>query len=199
MYITPGKTYKFTFVSGFEELDGVYTVLQVLSNAEMLSEQLSVEDTYTALGKEETEFIVDKPTYVNDPFLKLVHVVTGTEYYVSQLMIATVPDFSIKQYVNLGLLVPLGVFQTETELNGIESSVSTILKANHGITNQPIVIKHGADTWLTDMEYDNIVELRIANKETLISYYTISQQLSNENSTLRTRITQLETIIQSLL
>jgi len=198
MLIIPGVTYKLTFVTGFEELDGLYTVMQVLSNEEMVIKSYSVEPTYSALGKTDDEFVVDKPTYFNDPYIKIRSVETEVEYFVSTLMLENIPDFSAKKYYNLGLLVNLGVFGSKDDISGINLTIKTLLETNYGIVCNPIVMTHGKDVWMTDDEYTAVKDARTEAKGTIVNANTIINQQATELTTLRQRVIALEALFVAL-
>lgn len=195
MFTIPGVTYKLTFTTGFEELDGLYTVMQTLSNEEMVINGFSLEDTYTELGKTDDEFVVDKPTYINNVYLKIKSIETEKIYFVSELMISNIPDFSAKKYYNLGLLVDLGVFGSQDDISGISLTVKTLLETNYGITSNPIVMTHGKDVWLTDSEYNTIKENRELAKGTFENANSIINKQLIELTELRQKVIDLENLL----
>lgn len=199
MFTIPGVTYKLTFITGFEELDGLYTVMQLLSNEEMVINGYSVEDTYTELGKTEDEFIVDKPTYFNNVYLKIKSIETEKEYFISELMIANIPDFSAKKYYNLGLLVDLGVFGHQDDISGLSLTVKTLLETNYGIVSNPIIMTHGKDVWLTDEEYNTIKENRELAKGVIENANSIINKQLTELTELRQKVIDLENLLITAL
>lgn len=199
MFTIPGVTYKLTFITGFEELDGLYTVMQLLSNEEMVINGYSVEDTYTELGKTEDEFIVDKPTYFNNVYLKIKSIETDKEYFISELMIANIPDFSAKKYYNLGLLVDLGVFGHQDDISGLSLTVKTLLETNYGIVSNPIIMTHGKDVWLTDEEYNTIKENRELAKGVIENANSIINKQLTELTELRQKVIDLENLLITAL
>lgn len=198
MFIIPGVTYKLTFITGFEELDGLYTVMQLLSNEEMVINEYTVEDTYTELGKTEDEFIVDKPTYFNNIYIKIRSIENDKIYFISELMLENIPDFSAKKYYNLGLLVDLGIYGHQDDLSGITLTIRNLLETNYGITTNPIVMTHGKDVWLTDTEYNTIKTTRESNKGIIENPYTVIQNQLTELTSLRQRVIALENLLIAL-
>lgn len=198
MFIIPGVTYKLTFITGFEELDGLYTIMQLLSNEEMVINEYTVEDTYTELGKTEDEFIVDKPTYFNNIYVKIRSIENDKIYFISELMLENIPDFSAKKYYNLGLLVDLGIYGHQDDLSGITLTIRNLLETNYGITTNPIVMTHGKDVWLTDTEYNIIKTTRESNKGTIENPYTVIQNQLTELTSLRQRVLALENLLIDL-
>jgi len=192
MYIQTGKTYSLKFIDGFEALDGIYSVLGILSQAEMVLEDVSVEDTYTSLGKTPDEWVVDKPGYLPYQFIKIRSVLNeDVIHYISEKMLEFVPDLSIKKYLNLSLVTNLGTFLSEDDLAGIELKLKDILSKDHGIANEPVVVAYG-ESWLTDAEYLSIRNVRNSLKTTIVNPYGLQQKMAAENSTLRSRVADLE-------
>jgi len=193
MFIKPGVTYKLTFISGFEELTGLYTVLKVLSNDEMVSDGLSILETYTTVGKTESEFLAAKPEYAERTFLKIQSIADETViYYISELMLEYVPDFSAKPYYNLGLTVHLGAFKSEDDLIGITTDVKNMLAITYGCNEDPVLFTHGNPEWLVDSEYDIIETNRDLLKEVVVNDKVLINRLSAENTVLRQRVADLE-------
>lgn len=195
MYILPGTTYKLTFITGFEALDGIYTVLGLLSNAEMISLDVSVEDTYTALGKTADEWVVDKAGYLDYQFVKIQSVANETViYYISEKMLAYIPDLSIKKYLNLSLVTNLGTFLSQDDIAGIELKIKNILTTDYGITNDPIVVSY-SNSWLTDPEYLAIQTNRDSLRSSIVNSYSLQQEMAIENANLRAMVGSLEQMI----
>lgn len=193
MFITPGITYRLTFTSGFEDLNGLYTVLKLLSHEEMLADELSILGFYTAAGKTEEEFTADKLLYKDHSYIKIQSIVdTSLIYYTNELLLLNVPDFSAKQYYKLGLTVNLGIFKDENDLSGITMAVDEMLETTYGINSPSALFVHGDVQWLTDIEYANIETARETLKDTVINTHVLINQLSTENTALRQKLADLE-------
>lgn len=199
MLIVPGVTYKLTFHEGFEELNGLYTVLQLLSNEEMISQEYTLEDTYLAIGKTEEEFDMDKPKYRDNTFVKILSIETEVEYFISELMLLNIPDFSVKPYYNLGLLVNLGSFTHVDDVSGMSLTIKTVLETNYGIVSDPIVMTHGKQVWLTDSEYLDILDTRAQLKQTIENPNSVIKKQNQLITELLRRNAALETLLLQAL
>lgn len=197
MLIIPGITYKLTFDDSFAELNGLYTVLQLLSHEEMIELDVSVESTYEALDIA-ADFVIDKKNYIDKTYIKIKSITDETVYYISEVMLTHIPDFTAQKYYKLGLAVDLGVYSHEDDIGGLSLTVKNLLTNNYGITSTPVVMIHGNSVWLTDDEYSDIRTARENNKGEITNIYVINKKLSDENSELRQRVATLETMLISL-
>lgn len=193
MFINPGITYRLTFVTGFESLNGLYTVLKLLSHEEMLAEELSILDFYTAAGKTEDEFTADKLEYVSGAYVKIQSAIDETiVYYTSSLLLAYIPDYSAKPYNKLGLAIDIGTYRDEEELTGLTDAIKSFLTNRYGIISDPKIFAHDVKQWLTDLEYDTILADRLINKTTVVNEHMLVNQLTIENASLRAKLADLE-------
>lgn len=197
MLIIPGMTYRLTFDDSFVALNGIYTVLQLLSHEEMIELDVSVETTYEALGIAD-DFLIDKKNYLDKTYIKIKSIEDETIYYISEVMLTHIPDFTAQEYYKLGLVINLGVYGHTDDVGGLSLAVKNLLTNNYGITTDPIVTTHGKSVWLTDTEYQTIKDERESNKGVISNIYVVKKKLSDENSMLRQRIATLEAMIIAL-
>lgn len=196
MFIKPGVTYRLTFVSGFESLNGLYTVSKLLSHEEMLINEFSILDFYLAVGKTETEFLADKLDYINYDYIKITSITDETKiYYTNALLLQNIPDFSAQPYQQLGIAINIGIYEDENDVIGITNAIKTLLESNYGIVCTPSLFSHNAKQWLTDAQYQAIVDERLAHKTVVVNEHMLLNQLSIENASLRAKIASLESFL----
>lgn len=198
MQLAVGWTYRFTFLPDFSSLDGIYTVVKIYSYAELLADGLDLQSgLYSKVGKTQDQLDSDIVNYRNNDILKLVNPDDANIiYYVPSPVLSSVPDPNIKKYAKLVVGINVGVYTSEEDLNYILDSISQQLQAVLGYTETPKVFSIG-NVWLTQQEYETIVNARSATKTSTMNYYSENVKLRDQVTNLRAAIDQLQEFISA--
>lgn len=186
--ISAGWTYKFVFLQKFASLNGVYTLSKIYSWAEVLNEQLSIfELLYAPLNIPEAEYNDDIKQFVNGSVYKLVSPIDGNTIYAPEGILSHLPIYPVKEYQDLVMLLPLGVFDSIKGLDYITSQITEELKGALGISNAPRLTSVGK-TYLTEKEYNELADGRQARVDRILNWFAAYSALKEENNFLKAQI-----------
>lgn len=195
--IEPGYTYKFQFVKKFEGLNGVYTIAKIYSWAEVVKDQLSIyESIYSPLKISQEEYNKDIQEYRDVSILKLVSPINGKEIYVPQSILSPLPLYTVKEYQNLVLFLPLGIYDDEEGLDYLVNQVCEEIHGTLGITETPRITTVGK-SYLTTEEYREITERRDADKTSVLNWFSETIKLKEENNKLKAQLAGYKKIVES--
>lgn len=197
MHVELGWTYKFSFISDFSILDGIYTVVKVYSYEEFLNDGLSLASTlYSVIYKDpkdaeaalEEDLLTKEFNYREQEIYKL----RDPEYYdtviyVPESIILKVPNFNIKKYSNVVVAINLGLYPGDEDLSSVREIMSEHLSSQLGYMDTPDLITIG-HKWLSEEDYNAEQANREANKKNVINYFSECTRLSNINSQLSSTI-----------
>ena len=201
MQLKPGWTYKFSFLPGFDTLDGVYTVMKIYTYDEMLADGVTLYDgLYSHVGKTEQN-VNDDVTSMNfrdEDVYKLTHPEDSEiVYYVPYGVLAIAPDPNVAAYPKLVLAFNVGVATSEEELSGISANINEVISKMFGIPDAAKVFSIGNE-WLTEDEYATIVANRDTSAKAVVSYFADNVQLRNDLEKRNARIAALEAYIKKI-
>ena len=77
MNVEVGETYKFSFDTDYNTLNGIYKVLSLVSYDQILLDDVDlIESLYGLVGKSDTDLATDLPTIKEEAFYSLENVVS---------------------------------------------------------------------------------------------------------------------------
>lgn len=192
------ETCKFSFVNGFEALDGIYLVTGILSLDDILNLNISIVDsTYAKVNKTLADYQIDVVEFKNDEIYKLVHVTTDDIIYMPTSFFRYTPDPNVFEYLKLAFAVNIGIFKDQTMIEWVQNKIKEELQAVAGIDNDPILFETES-VWMTEDEYAIIESDRFALIGSISNHYTDKQALLLENQRLKTLVQKYEQTIKLL-
>lgn len=212
---SPGVIYKFSFEDGYTYFDGAYKVAKVMSYDEYIADDGDIiNDFYVPAftarlnGEEELDMVDVNNTFLNDQeyirshkILKLLPPEDNTEdndgVFVSMYYIKETPDFNIKKYLKFGLVTYIGVTDEPSVLDNMRDMIKMHVDSTTGIDSDPQFVSVGEE-WLTDDEYQEVLNNRNEIVKNSINYFTESVKLQKEVSTYKDQINAYEQVISQL-
>ena len=200
--------YKFSFIKPFDVINNIYRLTKILTYDEMLREGISLVSLYTLAKKTEKDLETDfiEKNYSNERIYKLVHpTILDTVFYIPECLISEIPNHSVKEYAKLVVSFNVGVYPGEEDLSYIKNEFGKQLKDYLGYTKDPDIFSISTQ-WLTDEDYQEIVEDRNANKALdengnykVLSYFSAYKAQEKEILNLRAKVAAYENIITNYL
>jgi len=172
----------YTFTGGFASLNGIYTVAELISFSEALTQGIDFTiHLYIPAGLSPAQYTTDASSYQNTTVLYLQPVNgTGTAIYVPSSLLATMPDPMVGCYNNLAIGVELGLFDDQTQLSWIISELNQIISATVGVTNAVKLYSLGT-TYMSVSAYNALVAAR---KDSQSPYTTLYEQIQQQDAAL---------------
>lgn len=197
--ILPGMTGKFTFVDQFTSLNAPYTLVRVMSWDDSLSQGYQVVDVYTRVGLTADDYNAALSTLLGSNILVLrsVEDTTIADLVIPEVLMASVPDTSIKLYPKVFLALNLGYYQDLEQISWLQTEVQQLISALTGSTGDALIMTK-SEKWLTDAEYKEIEDARIDTVDQVDSTYTKYLAVLKENENLKAKNAALEEIIIDL-
>lgn len=197
--ITAGWTYKFAFTKKFSALNGIYTIAKIYSWAEVLNDNLSLyELLYAPLNIPSEEYNEDIKVYKSENIYKLVSPISGAEVYAPESILDTQPIYPVKEYQNLVLFIPLGIYANPEGLDYIVNNVGDQVTGQLGIDKTPQLTTVGK-TYLTEREYDEMEAERKKLASNALNYFTALNQALKENNLLKAQLEGYKKIVEDHL
>lgn len=187
-----GTVYKFTFNAPFNNYDGIYTVLRIMTFDEVLSDNVNLLKLYTDVGKTEDDFNEDINTIRADRILKLVDINDENNIlHIPSFLSLYEPDPNVKQYASLAIGINLGVFDNIDELNIIKDLLESTIAKKYGIPDSAAVFSI-KNIWMTDTEYAEAEAARAVNSRQLVNLYSENERLRRELESANVKIRYYE-------
>lgn len=197
--ITVGWTYKFSFKPAFAALDGVYTISKIYSWNEVLNEQLSLFDLlYSPLNIPAEKYNEDTKIYRNEPVYKLTSPIDGSVQYIPESVFGNKPIYTVNEYFNLALMMPLGTYADEAGLSYLSDTIGDQIRSTLGITGRAIIATVGK-TYLTEDEYNQIDATRKAIATGSQNHYAALLAAQKEIDRLRAQVAGYQRLIEEEL
>lgn len=197
--INAGWTYKFSFATPFDPLDGIYTIAKIYSWNELLNEKLSLYDLlYQPLNIPAEQYNSEVNTYRQENIYKLVSPTTGKAQYVPEALLQTRPIYTVKEYPNLTMMIPLGTYADETGLSYLTTVVGDQIRSILGIRKEPAIVMTGK-VYLTKEEYGEIAAIRDKLTTNTNNTYTSLCEANEEITRLRGMVAGYQHILQTKL
>ena len=199
MDIITGWTYKFRLTAPFSKFDGIYTVVRIMTFAEMVSDNVNlVETLYIPAGKTQADYELDVDTYRADKILKLVDPTDKSiTRYIPAGLVAFVPDPNVKRYLMLALALNVGIFETSSELTTARNLIQEQLSKVVGVDELPKIIAI-REKWLTADEYATVQQERNTTARETVNYFSENLRLQSEVDRQRALINKYEQLIVQL-
>jgi hypothetical protein len=200
--ITPvvGATYNFIFVSGYDALNGIYQLVQIMSYDEYLENEGDIDKDFFTPNNKSDELATEIVNVRDSKILKLVdpdgdddaEPVYAPLYYLKET-----PDFNVHKYQQLGIIANIGFAYSAEDVEFIKNTISDTVVAATGITPDPklVVIK---EQWMTEDQYNELLEERDETKKKVLNYYSENLQLEKRLAAVNTKLKAYEELIINL-
>jgi hypothetical protein len=187
--------YKFLFEEPFNKLDGVYAVTKIYAYDELIRDKIDLTKLYTSVGLTEVEFNTDLPLIRTKPVYNLEHVRDPNNVIlIPEHLIVFEPDASVRKYYNSVVTWNIGAFPDKEQLSAAQDVISQLIERLFGTEQNPIILDIGV-MWLTDHEYEDIVNERKTKQDAAFNWFSENQRIRDENMSLRAKCIELENII----
>lgn len=196
-----GATCLFAFTSNFSSLDGVYRIRAETTFQDALSTGVDfVKNLYTPAGLSSVDFNIDYPSYLNDRVTILESVNDNSMvYYTPESIFQLVPDPTIKEYLPLVMVVNLGVQKNTQAILPLIDNVSDLIKSTLGTDNPLRIITNPENKiYLTDTQYQTLVDSRQVNIETLVPLSVQLREAQNNITYLAAKVAEYEALIANI-
>ena len=193
-----GATCKFTFVTRFITLSGVYRIRAETTFQDALASGIDfVSNLYIPAGLQQADFNVDQSQYFSDKVVVLESVLDDSVvYYVPESIFQTFPDPTVKEYFPLVLVVNLGVQENTQAIYPLLDSVKDLVQSTLGTTDPLRIITNPQNkVYLTDAEYAILVEARQTNIQSLIPLTVQVHALQQDNLFLAAKVASYEALL----
>ena len=199
MVIETGWTYKFQFSVPFDKFDGVYTVLRIMTYAEMIADDVDLaEQLYAPVGKTPAEYDTDSATYRLGKIYKLVDpTAADVTQYIPEVLLRTTPNPNVRKYSKLVVAVNLGAFADPAQLDWVRRTLHEQLVKMVGLPKSPDTISIGT-VWLTDEEYQEIEAARQTAERTTVNYFSQTIAMQQEIDRLKALVQGYEATLLAL-
>lgn len=196
---TAGVTYKFKFQPGYEEFDGVYKVVKIMTYEEYLEDGHDIlQDFFTPNHKDEAEL----NKVINDvrlsKILKLVNpddLEEDDPRFAPMYFLEENPDHNVKKYYSLGIVAMLGITEEPDDLDSAAAMLVEQFQAVMGVAPEPHFVTIN-EKWMTRPEYEELLEQRDKDRLKFINYFSENNKLRKRNDELITRNLAYEKIIK---
>jgi len=197
--ITPNHVYSFSFISQFDQINGVYKVSSVLSYAETLKLNLDLFAlTYKPNSISEETFKTDLDAIRANKVYKLTDINDETIiYYIPEHILSEVPDGNVQKYFHLGLAIDLGVFDDSDQLSVIRTEVDQVIESMLGYPNKTIVYTVD-NSWMTPTEYAVIDDARKLAISRVNNHFTDKLALIKQVDSLKTLLKHYENALKAM-
>lgn len=175
-----GTTYAFEFTNNFATLNGIYTVLRVMTYDEMLEDSVDLRELYTAVGLTEADLEPQVQLFRADKILKLSSIVNSTIWYIPHPLLNTEPDPNVREYYQLLLALDLGYYEQVKDIEYIKSVINDIAEKGLGLQSNPSDLFSHNSKWMTEIEYNELKDERDTNKQTIINLFSENNRLRDE-------------------
>jgi len=196
-----GATCSFAFIAKFASLNGIYRIRAETTFADSIASGVDfVSNLYVPAGLAQSDFNADYNGYATDRVTILESVENSSiVYYTPESIFSKVPDPTIREYYPLVLVVDLGVQANTQAVLPLIDQVKDLIQASLGTTDPLRVVTNPQNkVYLTDAEYEDLVEARQDNISELVP---LSVQLKNEvdkNTILAAKVAAYEALIAQL-
>ena len=193
--LTLGMTYKVYFIESMSALDNVYTCMASYTYEELTNMSDSLLPTYTAAGLSSTDLDNNLEIHRNEIIFKLMSPDDESiSYYVTESMLSSTPDPTIKKYPSMVMTFDIGIYPEEEDLITLSNTISEVISSVHGITTEPVILAI-SENWLTDAEYEEAIADKKQTAKQVVNYYSKCIELQNKLTEANNRIKTLEQII----
>lgn len=200
-YLELNKIYYIQCIPQFEDLNGVYEIVQKKNYAELIREGIDiVAHCYSKVGLTQQDWQADAANMQDETFYKLEYPGdTSNRFFIwlPDSKIASYPDSNVFRYKKLMLMTDLGIFDNEDDLSSTVSTLKELLATNLGIVSEPRVSAYG-DIWLSKQQYEDIENIRETASGEVVNCVSENKKLINQLSKANARIAALEDLVAAL-
>lgn len=197
---TPGVVYKFVFSAEYEEFNGTFKLVKLMTYDEYLEDGGNLlADFFTPCGKNEEDLIRELPNIRDSKIMKLVSpdpMDTETIKFAPVIYLGQTPDHNVTKYFDLGIISHIGITDKPEDLDFVKDNLVEQFEAAMGITPDPKFMSI-REQWLTKEEYDNEVAKRDATKKKVINYFSENRRLHALLSSQNTKLSEYEALIKN--
>lgn len=197
-----GMIYRFSFIDGYTFHNGVYKVAKVMTYDEYIADGHDIlDDFFVPNSKGESDLNEVYAEVTTSKILKLIDPdgldESDTEYYVPLNFIKETPDMNVEKYYKFGIVVDAGITKDPKTLTFMRDILTEAVEASFGITPQvDFITLH--EKWLSQSEYQEILDARDQSKLKVINYYSENQKLQKQISSTNTKLKEYEKLILNL-
>lgn len=200
--ITVGFVYRFSFVTKFSSLDGVYEVVKIYAFDELLKDNKNLFDLlYAPLHLTSEEYNRDVEQYRYDRILKLVSVENqDVVVYAPESIMNEFPVYTVSRRSKLVLAINLGIYDDADSqtLESLKSQILQYMSTSYGVAETPGVFSIKS-VYLTDLEYEQVVAARKQIATKVLNWFSENKKLQEIIADLQGKITMYESYIKKLL
>lgn len=193
-----GSTCRFVFVTKFSTLSGIY---KIRAETTFLTARAGgidfVTNLYSPAGLSQNDFNSDYASYLKDKVFVLESVIdSDVVYNVPESIILGVPDPTIKEYLNMIMVVTLGVQQNNQKVYPLLDQIQDLIRSTLGVTD-PVKILANPDNkiYLTDAEYQALETARAANTKSLMPFSVQLKEAQDQIAFLAAKVAAYEHLI----
>lgn len=176
---TVNTTCAYIFTSEFQSLNGLYTLQEICSYNEAISEGVDfITSLYTPAGLSASQYATDASNYKNDSILYLTPTNPGgVSIYAPSSILAMMPDPMVGCYNNLAIGVSLGLFADQSKLDWIVNELNNIISSVVGVSSPEVKLYSLGTQYMRVVDYEALVALR---EDVQSTYKTLYQQLQEQ-------------------
>lgn len=199
--ITPhvGTTCKFVLTTKFASLNGVYTVVAVMTYEATIAAGVKYTDVlYTPAGLSSESFTADAPSFIGkDVILVQSPTDTSVTLYFPTPILATIPDPTISRYDDVYLSLHIGMFKDPGTYAWVKGQIEDILSSVTGQTiNGRWMANPNRAQYLTDAEYAALDATRQANIKKITP---LTVQIQNQLKLIDQLQAQVDALTQTVI
>lgn len=197
---TVGAVYKFKFTKEFEKFNGTYRVSELMSYDQYLSNGGDIDSDFFGPNNQSSILAQEIQNVRSSQILKLEAPAQDSDVppvYAPLYYVAETPDYNVKCYKRFGMITYIGISEDPAVFNFMRDVVSEAVETTFGITPDPKFVVTGEE-WLTDAEYNDVLNKRDTSKMKVLNYYSENQRLEKELSSVKTKLSEYEKLIINL-
>lgn len=196
-----GSVCKFTFVTRFSALNGVYKVVSLTTYEATVAAGIDyAAGLYTPAGLDSSQYQTDASSYAGQEVIVVQPPNnTALTYYIPLSLIALVPDPTVSRYDDIYLSVHIGMFKDPDTYAWVKGQIEDILSSVTGQTLQGQWLANSKKSqYLTEAEYDALDAERQANIKAVKPLSVIIQDQLTQITKLQALVAALEQTVISM-
>lgn len=201
---TPGVVYQFIFLPEFEQFNGIFRLVKLMTYDEYLEDGGNLLiDFFAPNGKSEEDMEKELPNIRNSKIMKLnLPGILGTEQEISSIFAPIIylketPDHNVSEYKKFGIVSFIGITDDVNDLDYVRDNIIEQFEASLGIKPDPKFM-HVGTVWLTDIQYQEELKKRDETIKRTINYFSENKRLQKQLSQSNTKCNRYEELAVSL-
>lgn len=194
-----GTTCKFVLTTEFAALNGVYTVVAIMTYEATVTAGVKYADVlYTPAGLSSDAYTTDAPTFKGqDVILVQSPSDTSVTLYFPTPILATLPDPTVSRYDDMYLSLHIGMFKDPGTYSWVKSQIEDILSSVTGQTiNGRWMANPNRAQYLTEAEY---AEIDAARKTNVKQIAPLTVQIQNQLKLIDQLQAQVDALTQTVI